>query len=175
VRQGSRRGNCRATEVGLDHVHAEQCDAVRQVEVLAGGTACLAGAVRPPPRPSRRRWSPAETVGTTRDSLSRHNPYVRLTDPHRQGQDRHPAAHPGPVPGLRALVQQHPAAPRAGRRTRSPVPDENGQGRRLGHDHPRQPGTRPHQTRPGPERTHNRQNAGRSARLTREPRTASDT
>ena len=40
---------------------------------------------------------------------------------------------------------------------------------------PPAPGTRPHQARPGPETTHNRQNAGRSARLTREPRTASDT
>ena len=38
---------------------------------------------------------------------------------------------PGPVPGLRALVRQHPAAPRADRRTASPVPGGNGQGRRL--------------------------------------------
>ena len=51
---------------------------------------------------------------------------------------------------------------------------EMARGRRLGHDHPRQPGTRPHQARPVPETTHNRQNAGRSARLTREPRPASD-
>ena len=41
--------------------------------------------------------------------------------------------------------------------------------RRLGQDHPRHPGTRPHQARPGTPRTgHNTQNAGRSARLTRE-------
>ena len=38
-------------------------------------------------------------------------------DPHRPRQDRHPAAHPGPVPGLRALVRQRPPAPRADRRT----------------------------------------------------------
>jgi len=34
--------------------------------------------------------------------------------------------------------------------------------------HPRQPGTRPHQARPRPETPQNTQNAGRSARLTRE-------
>ena len=39
-------------------------------------------------------------------------------DPHRQRQDRHPAAHPSPVRGLRALVPQRPAAPSAGRRAR---------------------------------------------------------
>ena len=44
-----------------------------------------------------------------------------------------------------------------------------GPGRRLGQDHPRHPGTRPHQARPGtPGTGHNTQNAGRSACLTRE-------
>jgi hypothetical protein len=81
---------------------------------------------------------------------------------------QHPAAHPGPAQGLRALVRQRPAAPRPHRRTGSPVPRRNGQSRRLGQDHPRHAGTRPHQARPGPETAHNTQNAGRSARLTRE-------
>jgi hypothetical protein len=44
----------------------------------------------------------------------------------------------------------------------------NGQGRRLGQAHPRHPGPASHQARPGPEPAHNTQNAGRSARLTRE-------
>lgn len=35
---------------------------------------------------------------------SLHGPYTPV-DPHRPRQDRHPAAHPGPVPGLRALVR----------------------------------------------------------------------
>ena len=91
-------------------------------------------------------------------------------DPHRQRQDRHPAAHPGPVPGLRALVRQRPPAPGTGRRTGSPVPGRNGQGRRLGQDHPRHPGAAPHppRPRPQPELPQTTQNAGRSARLTRE-------
>jgi hypothetical protein len=39
------------------------------------------------------------------DPPSLHGP-LHPVNPHRQGQDRHPAAHPGPVPGLRALVRQ---------------------------------------------------------------------
>ena len=66
---------------------------------------------------------------------------------------------------LRALTAELQALSLAG----------NGQGRRLGHDHPRHAGPAPHQARPGPEPPHTTQNAGRSARLTREPRTASDT
>ena len=91
-------------------------------------------------------------------------------DPHRPRQDRHPAAHPGPVPVLRSLVRQRPPAPGTGRRTGSPVPGRNGQSRRLGHDHPRHPGAAPHppRPRPEPELPQTTQNAGRSARLTRE-------
>ena len=51
---------------------------------------------------------------------------------------------------------------------RSPVPGRNGPGRRLGHDHPGHAGPAPDQARPGPKPAHTTQNAGRSARLTRD-------
>ena len=91
-------------------------------------------------------------------------------DPHRQRQDRHPDPHPRPVPGLRTLVRQRPAAPRPGHRTADPVPGGNGQVRRLGQDNPRHPGAAPlpPRPRPQPELPQTARNAGRSARLTRE-------
>ena len=66
---------------------------------------------------------------------------------------------------LRALTAELQALSLAG----------NGPGRRLGHHHPGHASPAPDQARPGPEPAHTTQNAGRSARLTREPRTASDT
>ena len=65
--------------------------------------------------------------------------------------------------------------PGAGRRTASAVPGGNGPGRRLGQDHPGHAGAAPDQARPRPEPPQTTQNAGRSARLTREQRTASNT
>ena len=82
------------------------------------------------------------------DPPSLHGPYIQWTRT-VHGKTVTRLLVPGPVPGLRALVRQHPAAPRADRRTASPVPGGNGPGRRLGHDHPRHAGTRPHQARPG--------------------------
>ena len=64
-------------------------------------------------------------------------------DPHRPRQDRHPAAHPGPVPGLRALVRQRPPAPRADRRTASAVPARKWPGPKAGPRSPPAPRPRP--------------------------------
>ena len=64
-------------------------------------------------------------------------------DPHRPRQDRHPAAHPGPVPGLHALVRQRPAAPRAGRRTARPVPGRKWPEPKAGPRSPLAPRRRP--------------------------------
>ena len=46
--------------------------------------------------------------------------------------------------------------------------DEMARAEGWGQDHPRHASTRPHQAHPGPQTAHNTQNAGRSARLTRE-------
>ena len=103
------------------------------------------------------------------DPPALHGPYIQWTRT-VHGKTVTRTAHPGPVPGLRTLVRQRPAAPRPGRRTAGPVPGRNGQGRRLGHDHPRHSGAAPHPPRPRPEPQlpQTTQNAGRSARLTRE-------
>ena len=65
---------------------------------------------------------------------------------------------------------RRPAAPHPGRRTASHLPERNGARRKLGQDHPRQHGAAAHPPRPGtePELPQTTQNAGRSARLTRE-------
>ena len=98
-----------------------------------------------------------------------HGPYIQWTRT-VHGKTVTRLLTPGPVPGLRALVRQRPPAPGTGRRTANPVPGRNGQGGRLGHDHPRHPGAAPHppRPRPEPELPQTTQNAGRSARLTRE-------
>jgi hypothetical protein len=141
---------------GADQARAAIQAALAQIGICLPGTITI--------RPARRGKDPLNLRGQPAVPARPLHP----VDPHRQRQDRHPAAHPGPVPGLRALVRQRPAAPGASRRTGSPVPRRNGQSRRLGKDHPRHAGTRPHQARPGPETAHTTQNAGRSARLTRE-------
>ena len=100
------------------------------------------------------------------DPPSLHGPYIQWTRTvngktvTRLLAPAHVAA-----PGLRTLVRQHPKAPRADRRTASPVPGGNSQSRRLGHDHPGH--AAPPRTKlarvPTPPNT---QNAGRPARLT---------
>jgi hypothetical protein len=140
--------------LGATDMPANRRPARRRYEILAGGRQCqhqMTAARTRPGRRSRRpsarsasacpavspsavpaAASPAAPARPTRPARPLHP-----VDPHRQRQDRHPAPHPGPVRHLRPLVHQHPPAPRTDRRTGSPVPEGNGQGRRLGHDHAR--------------------------------------
>jgi hypothetical protein len=97
-----------------------------------------------PPCPARQR--PAKPAGPARRPCTA----PTSSGPAPSTARPSPGCSPGPVPGLRAQVRQRPPAPHADRRTASAIPGGNGQGRRLGHDHP---GTqaRPAPSSPGPE------------------------
>ena len=109
------------------------------------------------------------------DPPSLHGPYIQWTR----------TVHGKTVTRLLSPAQYQAYAPwfgnarpeaRADRRTPGAIPAGNGQGRRLGHDHAGHAGPRPGlEARPGPKPADTTQNAGRSARVTREPGTASDT
>ena len=123
---------------------------------------CLPGTHHHPPYPVPA--SPAAHCAATRPSL--HGPYIQWTR----------TVHGKTVTRLLTPAQYQAYAPwfasarrrrAAGRRARSPVPGRNGPGRRLGHDHP---GTQaPPRTKLARAQTRpTTQNAGRSARLTRD-------
>ena len=101
------------------------------------------------------------------DPPALHGPYIQWTRT-VNGKTVTRTLTPAQYQAYATLVRQRPPAPHADRRTGSPVPEGDGPGRTLGHDHPRHPGTAADPASPGPEPPQTTQNAGRSARLTRE-------